>query len=193
MGEVVAYEWTLERYADEINEQYDILLGAEETIRRAEATVDNAIFNIGRMLNEVKAILPHGEFIPWIEANCHFSRQHAGRLMLIERRREEFAEPPTGIRNALSELRRIDQMEHACSISTPMILPSESPRGKLHREITKLEGYIAKAEEEGFDKYMVMEDEYKVVSEVLVRLIIRLRRIRDTIDPTGSHIMEVKS
>lgn len=39
----------------------------------------------GDLLIQVKAQLPHGQFIPWIEANCKFTRQHANHLMLIAR------------------------------------------------------------------------------------------------------------
>ncbi|MFN6572386.1 DUF3102 domain-containing protein [Dendronalium sp. ChiSLP03b] len=37
----------------------------------------------GDLLIQAKQNLPHGAFIPWIEANCKFSRSHAHRLMSI--------------------------------------------------------------------------------------------------------------
>jgi hypothetical protein len=69
---------------------------------------------------------------------------------------------------------------------------AESPRGKLYTEITKLHAYVVRAEEDGFDKYMVMEDEYKVVAEAAVALITALRQLQEAIDPRKSYIKEVK-
>lgn len=43
----------------------------------------------GELLIQVKAALPHGEFISWIEANCKFTRFHASRLMNIARNWEK--------------------------------------------------------------------------------------------------------
>jgi hypothetical protein len=41
---------------------------------------------MGKILSEVKEVLNHGEFIPWIEANCPFSRMTANRYMQVYER-----------------------------------------------------------------------------------------------------------
>ena len=43
----------------------------------------NHILNVGRMLTEVKAKLSHGKFIPWVEAECDFSRRAASSMMKV--------------------------------------------------------------------------------------------------------------
>ena len=48
---------------------------------------------------------------------------------------------------------------------------AESPRGKLYTEITKLHAYVVRAEEDGFDKYMVMEDEHTFILRTGIRSI----------------------
>jgi hypothetical protein len=56
------------------------------------------VFALGKLLTEVKAELPHGEFIPWIEENCNFSRWSATLYMRVYNRYKN--EP----RRALEEL-----------------------------------------------------------------------------------------
>lgn len=71
--------------------------------------------------------------------------------------------------------------------------PLENPRGKFYREITKLRGYLERVEKEGDSKYMIVEEEKAVIAEAIMHLIEKLRSAKDRIDPTKSHIMEVKS
>ena len=57
-------------------------INAEYALART-SIVDSAnhILNVGRMLTEKKAELGHGNFIPWIEAECDFTRQAAHKMM----------------------------------------------------------------------------------------------------------------
>lgn len=71
------------------------LSGVLEGLARKTVVV---IFAMGKVLTEVKAVLPHGDFIPWIEENCQFSRTSAFRYMAIYDRYKD--EP----RRALEEL-----------------------------------------------------------------------------------------
>lgn len=185
-GEMV--QWSLQDYAEEINQQYTILLQAEET-------AENAIFRIGQLLNEVKAKLPHGEFMPWVKSNCKFSHQHGLRLMRIEKRRDEFIEPPTSILGAERALRRLSQIESPDSIwiSPQEAIQYNNPRGKLYRKLADLYEYVSQVREEGYHKHMVMEDEMGTTAELLLRLADLLRTARNEMDPHGSHIREVKS
>lgn len=60
--------------AHEINSEY----------RKAKTSIvdsANHILNVGRMLIDKKAELGHGNFIPWVEAECEFSQYTANRCM----------------------------------------------------------------------------------------------------------------
>jgi hypothetical protein len=41
------------------------------------------VFALGKVLAEVKAELPHGDFLPWVEGNCSFSRFSASNYMRV--------------------------------------------------------------------------------------------------------------
>jgi hypothetical protein len=56
------------------------------------------VFALGKILAEVKAELPHGEFIPWVESNCSFSQDSVNRYMRVY---ERYKDEP---RRALAEL-----------------------------------------------------------------------------------------
>jgi hypothetical protein len=56
------------------------------------------VFALGKILAEVKAELPHGEFIPWIEKNCQFTKMSASNYMRVY---ERYKDEP---RRALAEL-----------------------------------------------------------------------------------------
>lgn len=45
-----------------------------------------AILTIGRGLMEAKALLPHGEWLPWLEERVEFSEKAAQRFMLLARK-----------------------------------------------------------------------------------------------------------
>jgi hypothetical protein len=56
------------------------------------------IFAMGKILSEVKEALNHGEFMPWVEANCPFSRMTTSSYMRVY---ERYKDEP---RKALEEL-----------------------------------------------------------------------------------------
>jgi hypothetical protein len=56
------------------------------------------VFALGKVLAEVKSELPHGEFIPWIEESCPFTRRSASSYMSVY---ERYKDEP---RRALAEL-----------------------------------------------------------------------------------------
>jgi hypothetical protein len=71
------------------------LSGVLEGLARKTVVV---IFAIGKVLTEVKAVLPHGDFIPWVQGNCSFTQNSAINYMRIYDRYKD--EP----RRALEEL-----------------------------------------------------------------------------------------
>ena len=83
-------QWTLKDYAREINREYE--------------SATNSILRIGAWLNEVKAILPHGRFMPWVDENCSFNIQQANKYMLIEKNKDVISKPPTSLKVALREI-----------------------------------------------------------------------------------------
>jgi len=56
------------------------------------------IFALGKVLAEVKAELPHGDFLPWIEENCCFDERSSRNYMRVY---EHYKDEP---RKALQEL-----------------------------------------------------------------------------------------
>lgn len=72
---------TLSNHAQQIQSHHDA----------AHAAADSAIAHAkeaGRLLLEVKASLPHGEFTPWIEANLSVGARQAQRYMQAAQGRE---------------------------------------------------------------------------------------------------------
>lgn len=61
-----------------------------DDIQRAKIDGGNAILRIGRGLMEAKALLPHGEWLPWLEERVEFSEATAQRFMRLAR---EWANP----------------------------------------------------------------------------------------------------
>ena len=60
--------------AEQINAEY-------QKARTAIVDSANHILRIGQLLSVVKDQLPHGQFIPWVEDNCEFSRRAASAMM----------------------------------------------------------------------------------------------------------------
>lgn len=60
--------------AEDINQEYRLA-------RSSFLDSANRILNVGRMLTEKKAELGHGNFMPWVEAECEFSHWVANRCM----------------------------------------------------------------------------------------------------------------
>lgn len=72
---------------------------------RLKQNLAHNIIDIGRRLNEAKAVLPHGEWLPWLEDQVHFSEKSAQNYMRVAR---EFPNPQLvadlGVRKALALL-----------------------------------------------------------------------------------------
>lgn len=64
---------------EEINREHELAQAAKDT------AVEHAI-RAGQLLLEQKARLAHGDFQPWIEANCRFAYSTASRYMRAARR-----------------------------------------------------------------------------------------------------------
>ena len=60
--------------AAEINAEY-------RKARTSMVDSANHLLKVGQMLTDKKNELQHGEFIPWVEAGCDFSRQAAAKMM----------------------------------------------------------------------------------------------------------------
>ena len=59
-------------------------------ILRLKQDAGNAILGIGQRLLEAKAILPHGEWLPWLTEQVEFSERQAQRFMKLA---QEWANP----------------------------------------------------------------------------------------------------
>lgn len=67
---------TINTAAGELNRLHGVI---ESKLR---STVQDAI-RAGQILAQVKDRLPHGDFLPWLKANCAFSQQTASRYMRL--------------------------------------------------------------------------------------------------------------
>lgn len=63
----------------------------------AETAVQHAV-RCGQLLLEVKASLQHGEFMPWVSANCGFSYESAKRYMMVAKESEKGNALPNSLR-----------------------------------------------------------------------------------------------
>jgi hypothetical protein len=97
------------------------------------------VFALGKILSEVKAELPHGEFLPWIEDNCPFPRSSASNYMRVYDRYKD--EP----RRALAELSITDAYIEAGV--KKLSAPEKDEDGANIRGIVGLDG------EPGFDEF----------------------------------------
>lgn len=91
-----------ETIADHINELHAGIEGKLKTC------VKDAI-QIGRLLVEQKAKLDHGEFLPWIMANCDFSDRTARNYMRVHQHRDK-TESVSDLQEAY---RKVEQIEAA--------------------------------------------------------------------------------
>lgn len=93
----------LESIAKEINEAHDRCLEA------AGVALHHAI-RAGELLTEVKENCSHGQRLPWLKANCRFSKRTAQGYMRLHRDRDKITDPKAqpvahlGVKQALRML-----------------------------------------------------------------------------------------
>ena len=85
---------------DKIN---DLHRGIEEKLR---SSVRDAI-EIGRLLTGQKAKLNHGDFLPWLKANCNFSDETARKYMKLHIHKSKIQ----GSWNLQEAYRQIEEIE----------------------------------------------------------------------------------
>jgi dsDNA-binding SOS-regulon protein len=89
-----------------INELHESITG------KLKSSVNEAI-HVGEVLSRVKSFIPHGEFLPWIEQNCKFSRQTADNY----RRLYEYADKLPTVSNLQEAYQQIEHLEKEDKIS----------------------------------------------------------------------------
>ena len=89
---------------DSAGEELNRLHGEIETSMRR--TVEQAI-RAGEILSKVKDRLAHGEFLPWIRANCSFSRKTADNY----RRLYDYSDKMARVANLQEAYRQIETIE----------------------------------------------------------------------------------
>jgi len=104
--------------ATEINRKY------REVESLASSTVEAAI-ELGGMLEEKKAALQHGQWLPWVRAYFEGSERQAERYMQLYRGRDELRAKSTrvadlSLREALREIRPAPQQDEPQVTSTPL-------------------------------------------------------------------------
>ena len=76
--------------------------------QHAQAAVERAL-EAGRLLNEVKAKLPHGEFGSWVATHCGFTQRSATRYMRLYASRNVLPADVT-VTKALATLAKADRL-----------------------------------------------------------------------------------
>lgn len=71
-----------------------------EEITHLKRNVFNSVVEIGQRLNEAKELLPHGEWLPWLETRVQFSERTAQKYMAMAR---EYADNPQLVSDLGSE------------------------------------------------------------------------------------------
>ena len=75
-------------------------------VQAAEADFQSAVahaIRAGELLIEAKAQVRHGEWMPWLEANCPLGEREARNYMRLARNRQRVADLPT-VREAVKQL-----------------------------------------------------------------------------------------
>ena len=75
----------LSALAARINEEHEQCLSA------ARASLAHAL-EAGRLLTEAKSCVAHGGWLPWLQANCHFSERTAQLYLRVWKARKQLAE-----------------------------------------------------------------------------------------------------
>lgn len=134
-----------------------------EASKAAVTAVELAI-EIGGILIDVKAELPHGEFGPWIEKNCEFSDRTARGYMrlakavpsLDESKRQRVADLP--LRGALAEL--VDKPEATPTENAVIAAIPHHPQ-PINTELTEDEQESIRRLAEPFGAMSALADEWR--------------------------------
>jgi Zn-finger nucleic acid-binding protein len=116
-----------------INRLHDEVIGSVNTAlaRAIEA---------GGLLIDTKAELPHGEFTPWLRANCSFSVVTARRYMRLHEHREELRQERSGVTGLTAAYRLLagPSEDAAAPVAAPPTTETVTvPLGELNRLIIR--------------------------------------------------------
>lgn len=114
-------------------------------IRAAEASyrkaLDHAV-RVGQLLIEAKALVNHGEWLPWLEANCAVKRTQAEKYMRLARANYH----PSGnltITEAVAQLTAPKVVKPDPNVPSPDVraaIVAKAGRGEAQRDIAKTVG-----------------------------------------------------
>jgi len=91
----------------------------------AKVAIEHAL-EAGRLLADVKAALPHGEFGAWVETHCGFTDRTARRYMRLHEHRESLP-AGAGVKAALEHIKSDTVSDLPIAVARPEWLP---PTGK---------------------------------------------------------------
>lgn len=136
-GEVLPPVGELSRLAVEINGFHDAAIGSVRTaLVSAQAC--------GEKLIEAKALLPHGAWLPWLEANTRLSRKTAAQWMRLAKATPRQIEGAGGVEAATVALARVRPNVTRKLHLTPApahhllhVLPGATEAGELHELVVQ--------------------------------------------------------
>ncbi|MGX0975210.1 hypothetical protein ACSSVY_000912 [Roseovarius sp. MBR-51] len=98
-------------------------------VMRLGRTAKDIAAEIGDMLMAVKAEKPHGEFMPWVAANCAFTDRHARRYMLVAEAK----------RTRMSDFKQCDSIADVLALGKPKPEPKPVHRAATLDDLRKVE------------------------------------------------------
>ena len=128
---------------------------AHRAVRDAAKNIVQQAVAAGQALNDAKAKLPHGEWLPWLERHCELSERTAHNYMLLAANRVKFAiDADLTLNQALRQIRgddprgddgpasRYDKAQATLIKKLGKLLPQDV-EDAAKRTITELEAAIA--------------------------------------------------
>jgi hypothetical protein len=180
------------------------------TMHRALVAVENyakgRAAQIGEILQEVKAQVQHGEFIPWVEKNCMVTHKRAKEYMIVAKNKKHsqvlfdqcksirevlaLGKPPKAPKvetraATLNDLRKVERLRALRDCPTATEGERNNARTKLaeiEKEIGKVEPDVEKAKTK-----VVYTDLAKEATEVVMKGVFENKRAFDLIQNALLH------
>jgi hypothetical protein len=135
-----AAELTAPELAQRIKDQ---LKEMEETANRIKQTVLKQAVDLGALLLQAKAKVPHGRFGKWLEKNCDLSERSAQRYMALK---EQWPLFETWLKDNSATVADLS-LRQAQKIIAPQPTPDPTPQPTLPASTHTSDGYDKLAEE----------------------------------------------
>ncbi len=177
-----------------INTRTPEVIAAE--IRTLTATMLSNVIEIGRRMAEAKAILPHGEFGPWLEKNTAYSQRTANNFMKLY---DAYGDQQASLFGANSNSQTFANLPYSKALA--LLSVPENEREAFAEEVRadeislrELKDQIAKREEErdrAVEDLAAVKEDLREMSEQLDDAQTTIDRQADELDELRNRPVEV--